>query len=93
MGRRPKMTVTSRFIDEQRPLASRNIPSPFPNPPPNREAIGRLSFRGPSPKMDLNVADFTQAISSLLKKAFEPAVASTVRNCSAPKANKMKGSS
>ena len=63
MRRKPKMTVTSRFIDEQRPLASRNIPSPFPTPPPNREAIGRLNFRGPSPKMDLNIADFTQAIS------------------------------
>jgi hypothetical protein len=62
MPRKQKMTVTSRFIDDQRPLASRNIPSPFPNPPPNREAIGRLDFRGPSPKMDLNVADFTQAI-------------------------------
>src|ERR1700682_1723883 len=62
-GRKPKMTVTSRFIDEQRPLASRNIPSPFPNPPPNREAIGRLNFRGPSPKMDLIVEYFTQAIS------------------------------
>lgn len=57
------MTVTSRFIDEQRPLASRNVPSPFPNPPPNRVAIGRLCFHGPSPKMDWNVADFTHAIS------------------------------
>lgn len=63
MRRKPKMTVTSRFIDEQQPLASRNILSPFPNPPPNREAIGRLNFRGPSPKVDLNVEDFTQAIS------------------------------
>jgi hypothetical protein len=32
-------------------------------------------------------------ISSLLKKAFEPSLASTGRNCSSPKANKTRDSS
>jgi hypothetical protein len=62
MPRKPKMTVTSRFVDEQPPLASRNVPSPFPNPPPNRSPIGRLWFRGPSPKLDWSAAELAHAI-------------------------------
>jgi hypothetical protein len=63
MARKPKMTVTSRFLDEQPPLAARHVPSPFPNPPPNRTPIGRLSFLGPSPKLDWSAADLVHAIS------------------------------
>ena len=56
------MTVTSRFFDDQPPLASRNVRSPFPNPPPNREPIGKLCFHGPSPKVDVTAADLAHAI-------------------------------
>ncbi len=62
MPRKPNMSVTSRFFDEKPPLAERQVPSPFPHPPPNREAIGRLSFRGPSPKLDCSVAELSHAI-------------------------------
>lgn len=62
MPRKPKMTVTSRFFEERAPIASRNVPSPFPNPPPNREAIARLAFRGPSPKLDGTAAGLAHAI-------------------------------
>jgi hypothetical protein len=62
MPQKPNMSVTSRFQAEQRPLASRRIPSPFPNPPPNRSAIPRLSFDGPSPKMGCSAEDIARAI-------------------------------
>ena len=62
MPRKPKMTVTSRFVDEEPLLASRRIRSPFPNPPPNRSAIGRLTFHGPSPKLDLSAGELAHAI-------------------------------
>jgi hypothetical protein len=62
MGRKPKMTVTSRFLDEQPPLAARCVPSPFPNPPPHRSPIGRLWFSGPSAKLGCSAADLVHAI-------------------------------
>jgi hypothetical protein len=62
MSQKPNMSVTSRFQAEQRPLASRSISSPFPNPPPNRTALPRLSFHGPSPKMDCSAEDIARAI-------------------------------
>jgi hypothetical protein len=56
------MTVTSRFVHEKPPVAKRHVPSPFPNPPPNRKPISRLGFDGPSPKLDWSAADLVQAI-------------------------------
>lgn len=62
MPRKLKMTVTSRFLHESPHLAARLVPSPFPNPPPNRAPIGRLWFRGPSPKLDWSAKDLAQVI-------------------------------
>jgi hypothetical protein len=62
MARKPRMTVTSRFLDERRPLAARHVRSPFPNPPPNRSPIGRLCFCAPSPKLDCSAADLVRTI-------------------------------
>ena len=52
MPRKPNMTVTARYLDELLPLARKQIPSPYPNPPAGRGAIARLSFHGPTPKLD-----------------------------------------
>lgn len=62
MSQKPNMTVTSRHFEERRPISARQVPSPFPNPPPNRQPIARLSFRGPSPKLDCSPADLIHAI-------------------------------
>lgn len=62
MPRKPKMTVTSRYLDERPPVAARHVRSPFPKPPPNRGPIGRLCFHGPSPKLDWSAADLVHAI-------------------------------
>lgn len=62
MPRKPNMSVTSRYFDEQPALAERRVPSPFPEPPPNREPTGRLCFRGPSPKLDCSIANLAHAI-------------------------------
>ncbi len=51
MTQKPNMTVTARHFHEKPPLAVRAVRSPYPNPPQNREAIGRLWLRGPSPKL------------------------------------------
>src|ERR1700687_1223338 len=65
MSRKPKkpnMTVTSRFHTENRPLARRRVPSPFPNPPPNRSPMPVLCFHGPPPKLDVSAAELAQSI-------------------------------
>jgi hypothetical protein len=62
MARNPNMTVTTGSLLEKRPIAVRKIRSPFPNPPPNRQPIPRLSFRGPSPKLDCSTEDLIHAI-------------------------------
>ena len=66
------MTVTSRFLAERRSIAARQVPRPFPNPPPGRAPIGRLCFRGPSPKLDWTISDLENAIgvASLENAAF-----------------------
>jgi hypothetical protein len=56
------MTVTSRFVHERPPLAARGIRSPFPNPPPNRAPIARLSWRSPSIKHDWSAENLAHAI-------------------------------
>lgn len=61
-SKKPNMTVTSRFLDERQPIASKVIRCPYPYPPPNRFPIARLSFRGPGPKLDFTSADLTHAI-------------------------------
>ena len=48
------MTSTARHLHQSPPLAVQQTPSPFPNPPPYRGAIGRLTFKGPSPKLDIS---------------------------------------
>lgn len=64
MSKKPNMTVTARHqADGSRCLAKKSVRSPYPNPPPNREAIGRLHFRGPSPKEDSSPAELAQKIS------------------------------
>jgi hypothetical protein len=62
MARKPNMTVTTRSLGEKRPIAAKQIPSPFPNPPPNRQPIPRLAFHGPSPKLDCSIEKLTDAI-------------------------------
>jgi hypothetical protein len=62
MARKPKMTVTGRFVDESRPLAARRVRSPFPNPPPNRRPIARLGFHAPTPKVSCRSEDLARAI-------------------------------
>jgi hypothetical protein len=62
MARKPKMSITSRFLAELPPIAAKQVANPFPNPPPNRGPIARLSFRGPSPKLDWSAADLAHAI-------------------------------
>jgi hypothetical protein len=62
MSPKPNMTVTSRFLDERGRVAARQVPSPFPDPPPNRGPIGRLAFHGPSPKLEWTTADLVHAI-------------------------------
>src|ERR1700683_4102612 len=57
---RKRMTVTTRFFEEKRAIASRRFPSPFPNPPPNRSPLGRLHFHGPTPKFDCSAADLAR---------------------------------
>jgi GH24 family phage-related lysozyme (muramidase) len=64
MSPKPNLTITSRFLEEGRPLAVKQVPSPYPDPPPGRGALGRLCFRGPSPKLDLPIADLAQIIST-----------------------------
>jgi hypothetical protein len=59
---KPNMTVTARFPEESQPLAVRRLRGKLPDTPPNRRFIGRLSFRGPSPKLDWSAADLAQAI-------------------------------
>jgi hypothetical protein len=63
MPKKLNMSVTSRFLTEARPIAERELPSPFPAPPRNRSAIGRLAFRGPTPKLDCSVDELVQAAS------------------------------
>lgn len=63
------MTVTARFRAEMKPLAERQVPSPFLNPPPGREPIGRLSFRGPSPKIAMSLRELADKLSSSLENA------------------------
>ena len=63
------MTVTSRFFNEKSEEASRQMPNPFPNPPPGRSAIGRLTSRAPSPKLDWATADFVSYINGTLPDA------------------------
>jgi hypothetical protein len=60
--KRPNRTKTSRFMDEKRPLSARQLPSPFPDPPPNRIPIGRLTFLGVSPKLDLPIDELVKMI-------------------------------
>jgi hypothetical protein len=62
MARKPNMTVTTRSLGEKRPIAAKQIPSPFPNPPPSRQPIPRLAFHGPSPKLDCSIEKLTDAI-------------------------------
>jgi hypothetical protein len=57
------MTVTSRHLEEHPPIAERRIRSPFPNPPPNRRPIARLSFDGPTSKFDCSAAHLVQTVS------------------------------
>jgi len=63
------MTVTSRFFDEKSREASRQMSNPFPNPPPGRSAIGRLTSRAPSPKLHWATADFVNYINGTLPDA------------------------
>lgn len=62
MARKPNMTVTTRALREKRPIAAKQIGSPFPNPPPNRQPIPKLAFNGPSPKLDLSIENLIHAI-------------------------------
>jgi hypothetical protein len=62
MARKPNMTVTTRSLGEKRPIAAKQIRSPFPNPPPNRQPIPRLAFNGPSPKLDWSIENLIHAI-------------------------------
>src|SRR5208282_1130117 len=64
MSKKPNMLVTGRFLDERPPLASKDVPNPFPDPPPNRQSIGRLCFRGPSAKVDYSPSQIADLISS-----------------------------
>ncbi len=56
------MTVTSRFVDERRPLSARLTPPPAFNVPPNRAPIPRLAFRGSYAKVNWSAADLAHAI-------------------------------
>lgn len=69
MVKKPNMTVTSRFLDERAPIAERTVPNPFPNPPAGRTPIGRLSFRGPSPKLDCTQAELARLLEASLPNA------------------------
>jgi hypothetical protein len=62
MIKRPNMTVTGRHLDESPPIAVKRVRSPYPNPPPNREPIGRLTFKGPTPKLDWSPAELAGKI-------------------------------
>lgn len=62
MGKKPNMTVTGRHLAESRPISVKQVRSPYPVPPPNREAIGRLTFNGPSPKLDCLPAELAEKI-------------------------------
>jgi hypothetical protein len=62
MSRKPNMTVTSRFYSEKAPLARRRVRGRLPKTPPNRSLIGRLSFHGPTPKLDVSAAELAQSI-------------------------------
>jgi hypothetical protein len=62
MTKKPNMTVTGRHLDELPPIAVKQTRSPYPNPPPNREAIGRLTFQGPTPKLDWSPAELAEKI-------------------------------
>ncbi len=68
MPRKANATVTRRFVDESR-KAARKVASPFPDPPHGRTAIGRLCFRGPSPKLDYTTSDLVTTIGSSLPDA------------------------
>lgn len=63
MKKKPNMTVTGRHLDESPPIAVRQARSPYPYPPPNREAIGRLTFKRPTPKLDCSPAELAERIS------------------------------
>jgi len=56
------MSVTSAFVGKEPQLGLRQTPSPFPNPPRNRQAIGRLWFWGPTPKADCSAATLAEII-------------------------------
>jgi hypothetical protein len=69
MARKPNMSVTSRFFSERGLLSEKAVPNPCPSPPQGREAIGRLCFHGPTPKLDWTPSEFADAVGKLLPDA------------------------
>jgi hypothetical protein len=67
--KKPNMTVTSRFFHDKSREGSREMANPFPNPPAGRSAIGRLTSRGPSPKLDWTTPDLVNYINGTLPDA------------------------
>jgi hypothetical protein len=62
---KPNRTITSQFLAGRRPLSTKEVPSPFPHPPPGRMPIGRLSFLGPTPKLPCQPSQLVEAIGNL----------------------------
>jgi hypothetical protein len=63
------MTVTARFGQEKRALATRPIPDPYPNPPPGRTPVIRLGGHGPTEKVSVSAADLGKMIGRSLGNA------------------------
>lgn len=69
MSKKPKMTVTARFLDEKGSIAQRSVSDPYPSPPTARVAIGRLTFKGPSPKLNSDSAELVGMVEASLPDA------------------------
>lgn len=69
MSKKPRMTITARFLDEKGSIAQKGVSDPYPNPPAGRAAIGRLTFKGPSAKLESNPAELVAMIEASLPDA------------------------